>query len=149
MEGTSFFNMTVQNGKRNSVATSYLLPAMSRPNLTVITNAETHRLILEGNKCGGGEYQFAGEIETARADSEVILSSGVIGSPRALILSGIGPEEDVRSLAIDVVLNSPGVGRNLQDHPLCAGINYECKIPLPVPRNNGAESTMWWKSKPD
>lgn len=148
MEGTSLFNMTVKNGKRNSVATAYLRPAMSRPNLTVITNAETHRLILDGNKCVGVEYELDGKMEKARADREVILSSGVIGSPRALILSGIGREEDLKALGIDVVLNLPGVGQNLQDHPLCAGINYECKVPLPAPQNNGAESTMWWKSKP-
>jgi choline dehydrogenase len=148
MEGTSFFNMTVKNGKRNSVATAYLRPAMPRPNLTVLTNAETHRLILEGNTCVGVEYEIDGKLVTARADREVILCTGVIGSPRALILSGIGPEEDLKTLNIDVVLNLPGVGRNLQDHPLCAGINYECRIPLPAPRNNGAESTMWWKSRP-
>lgn len=147
MEGTSFFNMTVKDGKRFSVATGYLRPAMERPNLTVITNAETHRLILEGTKCVGVEYEKDGRVETARAESEVILSAGVFGSPKTLMLSGIGPEDHLRELGIDVVHSLPGVGQNLQDHPLCAGVNYECKVPMPAPRNNGAESTMWWKSR--
>jgi len=149
MEGTSFFNMTVKDGKRNSVANAYLRPAMSRSNLTVLTNAETNRLVLEGSKCVGVEYQKDGKTEVARANSEVILSGGVFGSPRALIMSGIGREEDLKALGIDVVLNSRGVGQNLQDHVLSAGINYECKIPLPPLSNNGAESTMWWKSRPE
>jgi choline dehydrogenase len=148
MEGTSFFNMTIKGGKRFSVASAYLRPAMDRPNLTVLTHAETHRLILEGHRCVGVEFERAGTIVQARADCEVILCSGVIGSPKVLLLSGIGPEQELKSLGIEVKVNLPGVGRNLQDHPLCAGINYECKVPLPPPRNNGAESTMWWKSQP-
>ena len=146
MEGTSFFNMAVKDGKRNSVADAYLRPAMQLDNLTVLTHAETHRLILDGNRCVGVEYFHDGQRKTMHADKEVILCAGVIGSPRALILSGIGIAEDLRALGISVVQDLPGVGKNLQDHPLCAGINYECKGPLPDPRNNGAESTMWWKS---
>ena len=148
LEGTSFFNLTIKNGKRNSVASAYLRPAMQRPNLTVVTHAETDRLVLEGTRCKGVEYRHDGQVKTARADREVILCAGVIGSPRVLMLSGIGSEEDLKSLGIDVVVSLRGVGQNLQDHPLVGGINYECKGSLPEPHNNAAESTMWWKSKP-
>ena len=87
-------------------------------------------------------------LKTVRADHEVILSAGVIGSPRALMLSGIGPAEDLQELGIGVHVDLCGVGQNLQDHPLVAGINYQCKTSLPRPRNNGAESTMWWRLAP-
>ncbi len=148
MEGTSFFNMTIKNGKRYSVANAYLYPALDRANLTVLTGAETLRLVLEERRCSGVEFLHQDQKKTVHAEREVILCSGVIGSPRILLLSGIGPAEDLEALGIPVAVNLPGVGRNLQDHPLLGGINYECNGPLPELRNNGAESTMWWKSDP-
>ena len=146
VEGTSFFNLTIKNGTRNSVKRAYLEPAMQRENLTVVTHAEADGLILEGNRCVGVAFRHHGQLTNVRADREVILSCGVIGSPRLLLLSGIGPEEDLKPLGIPVAVNLPGVGRNLQDHPLLGGICYGCKGTLPEPRNNGAEGTLWWKS---
>jgi len=119
---------------------------MERPNLTVITDAETRRLILDGTRCRGVEYAHDGRLETAVADREVILCAGAIGSPRLLMLSGIGPSEDLVPLGIPTVTNLPGVGRNLQDHVLVAGLVYEVKGAPPPPRNNGGESTLWWRS---
>ena len=146
MEGTSFFNMTIKNGKRFSVVNAYLQPAMSNSNLTTLTNAETFQLIIENNCCTGIKYHHDGELKIAHAAQEIILSAGVIGSPRLLLLSGIGPEQDLQQLNIPLIIDLPGVGKNLQDHPLLGGIVYECKGHLPEARNNGAESTMWWKS---
>jgi choline dehydrogenase-like flavoprotein len=148
MEGVSFFNLTIKDGKRFSVATAYLRPAMSRENLTVLTGAETLRLRIDGGRCTGVEYHHQGQRRTAHASREVILSAGAIGSPRTLLLSGIGPEAELTRLGIPVVVDLPGVGRNLQDHILLAGINYETRGEPPPLRNNGAESTMWWKSDP-
>jgi choline dehydrogenase len=147
-EGTSFFNFTIKNGERFSVARSYLAPAMSRPNLTVLTFAETHRLVLEGKRCTGVEFVRDGSRQVARAEREVIVSAGAYGSPRLLLLSGIGPADELAALSIAPQVDLPGVGRNLQDHPLLAGLIYEAKVPLPAPRNNGAESTLWWRSDP-
>lgn len=146
MLGVGYFNFTVQDGRRFSVADGYLRPAMSRPNLTVMTHAETDRVILDGTRCTGVEFRHDGQTQRATATGEVILCAGVIGSPRILLLSGIGPEQDLTPLGIPVVENLKGVGRNLQDHPLLAGLVYECRDTLPPPRNNGAESTLWWKS---
>ena len=146
MEGTSFFDLTVKEGRRFSVADAYLRPAMTRANLTVTTRADARRLIMQGTRCVGVEYLRDGELHVVRATTEVVISSGVVGSPRLLLSSGIGAADELRALGIAVVHDLPGVGRNLQDHVLVGGINYECKIPLPPPRNNGAESTMWWKS---
>jgi choline dehydrogenase len=145
-EGTSFFNMTIKDGRRFTVVDAYLAPAMRRKNLSVVTNAVAHRLLMEGTRCAGVRYQHEGNMRTARAAAEVILSAGVIGSPAVLLRSGIGPAADLKPLGIPVVVDLRGVGSNLQDHVLFAGINYECRIDLPAPRNNGAESTMWWKS---
>ncbi len=144
--GAGYFNMTIKDGRRFSVADAYLKPALSRPNLTVVTHAETDRVILNGSRCVGVEYRHEGQLKQATAAREVILSAGVIGSPRILLLSGIGPEEELRSLGIPVRLPLEGVGRNLQDHALLGGLVYECQGRLPPLRNNGAESTLWWKS---
>ena len=146
MLGAGYFNFTVKDGRRFSVADGYLRPAMRRPNLTVVTHAETDRVILNGTQCAGVEFRHQGEVIHAYADREVILSAGVIGSPRILLLSGIGPEKDLRTLGLPVAAVLEGVGHNLQDHPLLAGLVYECRGPLPPLRNNGAESTLWWKS---
>ncbi len=146
MLGVGYFNLTVKDGKRFSVVDGYLRPALQRPNLTVMTHAETDRLLMNGTRCTGVEFRHDGQVQQAHATSEVILSAGVIGSPRILLLSGIGPEKDLRPLGIPVVSDLKGVGRNLQDHALLAGLVYECNGSLPPPRNNGAESTLWWKS---
>jgi choline dehydrogenase len=146
MEGVSFFNLTIKDGKRNSVVQAYLRPAMNRSNLQVVTHAETHRLLFEGTKCTGVAYVSDGARQTARVEREVIVCAGAIGSPRLLLLSGLGPADELHELGIPSIANLPGVGRNLQDHILLAGINYEVKGSLPDPMNNAAESTMWWKS---
>ena len=144
--GVGYFNFTIKDGRRFSVADGYLRPALSRGNLTLVTQAETDRVLVEGTRCTGVEFRRDGELRRARATAEVILSAGVIGSPRILLLSGIGPAAELERLGIPVVADLEGVGRNLQDHVLLAGLVYECKGPLPPLRNNGAESTLWWKS---
>jgi choline dehydrogenase len=148
MLGASFFNFTIKNGKRNSVARAYLRPAMRRPNLTVHTHAEAAYLRFSGTRCIGVEYRREGERASAGAAREVIVCAGAIGSPRLLQLSGVGPADELRELDIPLVAHAPGVGRNLHDHALVGGINYETRGPLPPPKNNGAESTLWWKSDP-
>jgi choline dehydrogenase len=148
MEGVSHFNLTILDGRRFSVARGYLCPASRRRNLTILTQAETHRLLFDGMRCMGVEFVRDGRLERASAVNEVILSAGTIGSPRLLLLSGIGPAEELRPLGIEALVDLPGVGRNLKDHVLLAGLSYEVAGDLPEIRNNGAESTMWWKSDP-
>ncbi|MEX1027815.1 MAG: GMC family oxidoreductase N-terminal domain-containing protein, partial [Candidatus Paceibacterota bacterium] len=148
MEGVGFFNLTIKDGRRHSVVRGYLQPAMKRPNLTVMTHSEMSRLLFEGTRCVGVEFERDGMMRTVRARYEVILSAGAIGSPCILMRSGIGPDAELKRLGIDVVLNLPGVGQNLHDHPMVGGINYECKTPLGVPHNNGVEASMWCKSSP-
>lgn len=147
MEGVGYFDFTIRDGERFSVVSAYLRPAMARPNLTVLTGAEALRLSFEGRRCTGIEYARDGRLAHLRVRREVVVCAGAIGSPRLLLLSGVGPAEELRSLGIDVVADLQGVGRDLQDHPLL-GVCYEVDGDLPPLVNNGAEATLWWKSDP-
>ncbi|WP_119275023.1 GMC family oxidoreductase [Taklimakanibacter deserti] len=120
-EGVGFYQVTQKNGRRSSAATAYLKPALSRPNLAVRRDAEVLRVMVERNRALGIEVAAAGRREFLRAKREVILSCGTIGSPRLLMLSGLGPADHLKSLGITPVLDARSVGANLQDHlDLCA-----------------------------
>jgi len=108
--------MTTWKGRRWSAAKAYLRPAMKRPNLTVETRALTQRVLFEKDRAVGVEYRQGGEVRQARAAREVILCGGAINSPQLLMLSGVGPADELRALSVPVVADLPGVGRNLQDH---------------------------------
>jgi len=116
-EGTSWHDVNIVGGKRQSAADAYLAPAVRRPNLTIVTSAHARRLLLKRGDCHGVEYTAGGQLHTAFADREVILTGGVIGTPQLLLLSGVGPGQHLHGLGIDVVADLPGVGANLQDHP--------------------------------
>jgi choline dehydrogenase-like flavoprotein len=111
-DGVGYYQLTQRHVRRSSTSVAYLRPALRRPNLTVATGAQVRRIVVEGGRAVG--------VETAtgviRADAEVILASGAIGSPRLLQLSGIGPGEHLRAFGVPVVLDQPQVGANLQDH---------------------------------
>lgn len=120
-EGVSLAQVNQHRGARASTAWAYLRPALKRPNLTVETEALATKVVVEGGRAVGVTYVQGGEIRTARAEREVILSGGAVNSPQLLLLSGIGPADELRTLGIDPVVDLPGVGRNLSDH-LAAGI---------------------------
>ncbi len=146
-EGVGPMNLNVRDGMRCSPSRAYLRPVMDHKNLTVLTEAQVVRLTLTGTRCTGLDLLLAGQLHSVRASREVILCAGAIHTPRLLLLSGIGPPEDLEQLGIDTVVDLPGVGRNLQDHPLAAGLCFEAKDPLPPPNNNLAGSTFFWKSR--
>jgi choline dehydrogenase len=120
-EGAGQYQVTCKKGARWSTADAYLRPALARPNLTVRTDAQATRIVLEGTRAVGVAYVKDGVEQTVRAESEVLLSGGAINSPQLLMLSGIGPAEHLREQGIDVAVALPGVGENLHDHP-AAGI---------------------------
>ena len=115
-EGVGYFDLTKRNGLRCSSAKAYLKPAKSRPNLSILTNTLTRKIIFEGKKAVGIEVRMNGEIKTIRARKEIILSAGAIGSPQILQMSGVGPAGLLKEHGIDVVKELKGVGENLQDH---------------------------------
>lgn len=112
-DGVAYYQLTQKNARRSSAAMAYLAPIRRRPNLTRRINAQVSKVIVEGGVAKGVMLTDGTEF---RAEHEVILSSGAIGSPRLLMLSGIGPADHLRGLGIDVVLDQPNVGANLQDH---------------------------------
>lgn len=115
-EGFGRMDMTVHKGRRWSTANAYLKPAMSRPNLTVVTHALASRILIENKRAVGLTYLRGDREMTVRANRELIVASGSINSPKLLKLSGIGPAEELKALGIDPVHHLPGVGENLQDH---------------------------------
>lgn len=115
-EGFGKVDLTIKDGKRASTASMYLHPAMSRPNLHVEMNALTQRIIMEDGRATGVEYVQGGETKTVKANREVILCGGAYNSPQLLLLSGIGPADELAEKGVDVVHNLPGVGKNLQEH---------------------------------
>jgi len=115
-EGVGFYQVTQRHGRRCSAAVAYLRPAQARPNLEIRTQCLTERVILEGRRAVQVEYREHGGLRRARARREVLLAAGAIGSPQLLLLSGIGPASELEHLRIPVRVDSPEVGRNLQDH---------------------------------
>src|SRR5258708_15839558 len=122
---------------------------MGSRNLTLLTEAQAVQLTLSGTRCTGLDFLQDGQRHSVGASREVILCAGAIHTPRLLLLSGIGPQDDLDRLGIDTVVDLPGVGRNLQDHPLAAGLCFEAKVPLPPPNNNLGGSNFFWKSRPE
>ena len=116
-EGCGYYQMTCRERERCSAADGYLTPILGRPNLKVVTHAHATRVLIEDSRAVGVEYLSPTKgLERAHAGGEVLLCAGAINSPQLLMLSGIGPAEELKRLGIDAQLDLPGVGHNLQDH---------------------------------
>jgi choline dehydrogenase len=115
-DGVGMTQATIRNGRRMSTAYCYLDPARDRRNLTIVTDALTEKLILDGDRCVGVRYRVEGRVEEVRASREVIVSAGAINSPQLLELSGIGQADRLADLGIPCLHALPGVGENLRDH---------------------------------
>jgi choline dehydrogenase len=136
-EGVGRFQLTQRDGRRLSTSDAFLHPVRERPNLTVITHAYATRLLFDGRRASGVEYLRLDETVQIAAAREVILSAGAYYSPQLLMLSGIGPAEELAPLGIEVRESLP-VGENLQDHCMC-NLNYTTTGPslfdAPSPEN--------------
>jgi len=115
-DGAFMYQVTHKNGERCSAAKAYLTPNLSRPNLQVLTNAVSAKVIVEGRRACGVSYYQGNQLKEVRARREVIVAGGAFGSPQLLQLSGIGAVTELQALGIPVVHDLPGVGKNLQDH---------------------------------
>jgi choline dehydrogenase len=125
-----YYQKNILDGRRHSVADAFLTPALSRRNLEVRSQCQASKVVFEGTKAVGIEYLRSGRPELARAAREIILAGGVVDSPKLLMLSGVGPADQLRSLGIPVIADVPGVGRNFQDH-LKLSIRWAGKTELP------------------
>ncbi|WP_246671121.1 GMC family oxidoreductase N-terminal domain-containing protein [Mesorhizobium sp. 8] len=170
-QGAGIYQTTIRNNRRCSAAVGYLRPARGRANLTVETGCLVRRIVFEGVRAVGVEYAKNGRAVLARADSEVLVTAGAIGSPKIMMLSGVGPAAHLRQHGIEVMHDLPGVGENLNDHfgvdivaelkgptsldkynklhwMLWAGIQYVLFNSGPV-TSNVVEGGAFWHSRPD
>ncbi len=153
-DGAGFYQFTIRtelrDGKprleRCSLAKAYLHPAMGRTNLTVRHDAPVKRLIVEGGRAVGVEYVLDGRTLQARASREIVLCAGAVTSPAILMRSGIGPADALRALGIPVVLDLPGVGENLQDHPVLP-VAYHALPTLPPLWASGVQAGLFVKTQ--
>ncbi|MCO1660919.1 GMC family oxidoreductase [Pseudonocardia humida] len=118
-DGVGRYQATQRDGRRWSTADAYLRPAINRPNLTVLTGAAATKVLLYRGRATGVRYHHRGAVHDARAGREVLLCGGAVASPHLLLLSGVGPADQLRAHGIPVVVDSPRVGHGLQDHPRC------------------------------
>ncbi len=114
--GVGFYQVTQRNGRRCSAAVAYLRPVSARANLHIRTHCLATRVLFSGSRACAVEFLQDGVLQIARADREVLLAAGAVGSPQLLMLSGIGPADDLRAMNIPVLADLPEVGGNLQDH---------------------------------
>jgi choline dehydrogenase-like flavoprotein len=146
-EGFGWCDLTIADGKRVSASDAYLAPALSRPNLELVADALVHRVLVGGGRCVGVQYSVGGEMFSAGCRGEVVLAAGTVGSPLVLLRSGIGPARHLRELGVEVILDLPGVGQNLQDHP-AATVVYRPAQPIPPAANNHGEVLGLLRSDP-
>lgn len=144
MLGVSAIQHTIKDNKRWSTAQAFLRP--EKTNLTILTESPATRLLFEGTRCVGVEYtDTSGEIKTARAESEVVVSSGAYESPKLLMLSGIGDATELAEMGIQPFHHLPGVGKNLHDHVLC-GLSFEASKPVPPQTTSFMQALLFAKS---
>ena len=169
-EGTGFYQTTTRGGKRCSAAVGYLRPALKRPNLELRTSVFVSRIVIENGKATGVEIIEGGSKKVLTASTEVILTAGAIGSPRLMMLSGIGPYQHLRDIGISVQHDLKGVGQNLHDHfstdvtwvlngphsydkykklhwKIAAGLEYLMFKSGPVASNIVEAGAFWWGNK--
>lgn len=128
-EGVGVYHHNFRDGKRYSAAEAYLKPIRNRPNLQIETFAHVTRIRFEGKRALAVEYVQESQIKEAKVENEIILCGGAINSPQILLCSGIGPAQQLRQFDIPVIVDLPGVGENLQDHPLLR-VGFQATKPI-------------------
>ncbi len=170
--GTGFYQTTTRDGKRCSAAVAYLRPVLKRKNLEVRTDVTVLRIIVTKGRASGVEIVENGETKIIEASSEVILTAGAIGSPKLMMLSGIGPAQHLRDVGVTVQHELPGVGQNFHDHfstdvtwvlngahsydkykkthwMIAAGIQYYLFKSGPAASNIVEGGAFWWGNRQD
>ena len=145
-EGAGLYQVTCKGGRRWSTNEAYLKPARDRPNLTVATGALASRVELEGERATGLIFRQGGAEHTVRATREVLLCGGAINSPQLLMLSGIGPGNHLAEMGVESRVDLPGVGTNLQDHPVIPLLWYTRGI-TDLAQLNNVRNFVRWKAR--
>lgn len=149
-EGAGYTNLSIRpDGSRASASRAYLRPVLDRPNLTLLTGVMATRLLFTGTRCTGVEIEdAAGRRRALTASREMIVTAGGVGSAKLLLLSGIGPSEQLRKLGIPMIEDLAGVGENFQDHPLLEGVimRYRGTMPPRDRHSDAVEATSFVRS---
>jgi choline dehydrogenase len=143
--GFGLMNQIIKDGRRHNMAKAFLYPVLTQENVTLLTGAHVQRIILEGDRAVGVEFLQAGKKVTVRTDQEIILSSGGFNTPQILMLSGIGDDTDLKAAGIKTLVNSPEVGKNVQDHILHGGCLFEAPDAFEY-RNSAANMSGYYKT---
>jgi choline dehydrogenase len=146
-EGAALADFNIAAGSRWSSARGYLWPVLDRANLTVLADSPAIGLSFDGRRCVSVKHLLGTEVVETHAEAEIVLALGAIGTPRLLMLSGIGDPSELQRLGIATRAALPGVGQNLQDHPLVLAVNFRSKKPLGSVRGNGGGSMVNWKTQ--
>jgi|SRR5579862_258464 len=147
--GAGYINMNVgKDGTRVSAARAFLRPALEHSNLTLLLNTDVQKITFRGKRATGVRIVVDGAPKDLTAEREVILAAGGVGSPKLLMLSGVGDAADLRALDIDLVENLPGVGQNFQDQVMVLGVVFKYKGTMPErrPDSNAVEAEVYWSS---
>jgi choline dehydrogenase len=142
--GAAIADLRINHGKRESMYDAYITPRLHHPNLTILTNAVVARLLFVGTSAIGVEVIIESQRHRFYAAGEIILSMGAVNTPKVLMQSGVGPEEELRAHGIEQIHHLPGVGENFQDH-IAFGCTWEYLQPQSV-GGGGCEATLYWKS---
>ena len=142
LRGVSSHDLLIVDGRRQSTATAYLEPVLGRGNLELEQGTLVERLTVDGDRCTGVDVIVNDERRHYAAAAEVVLCAGAIGSPHLLLRSGIAPAAEIEQVDVKLRHDLPGVGRNLQDHIILAGLTVEASGPLPAPTGNLGQVTL-------
>lgn len=142
-EGIGYFQVTQKDGLRHSAAKAFLTPNLHRKNLTVITQTQVEKILIEDNAATGVSYKHKGTLNTVIANNEVILSAGAINSPQILMLSGVGPKSELEKHNIPLIHELEGVGKNLQDHVDILNVAQHQRTEVLAYR----PKALWWGAK--
>ncbi len=144
--GCSIVDNIIHDGRRQSAYRSYVYPRLHQANLTVLTGALVTRILLDGSRATGIEFEYKGQLHQAEAGLEIVLSQGALQTPKLLMQSGIGDEAELGQFGISVKQHLPGVGRNLHDHVALALVWKASDAPLPQTVRSAA--VAFWKTDP-
>jgi choline dehydrogenase len=149
LDGVGYTQLNVRDGVRQTAATAFLGPVADEPRLDLRTGVRARRLLFAGRRCSGVELVADGTLGAVEARVEVVLCAGTIDSARLLLVSGIGPADELRQLGIPVLVDLPGVGRNLHDHLLSPVLIAPAKpVPPRVPGLTQLHAHLFWRSRP-
>jgi choline dehydrogenase-like flavoprotein len=141
LDGSTLIQFTIKNGQRHNTWRAFLAPIADAPNLATVTRCHVQRLLIEDGRCRGVEVLRNGQRHSIEAEHEVVVSAGAFDSPKLLMLSGIGPADELSRLGVEVLVDLPGVGENLQDHVFAPLVHAAARELPPGPGFAGAPRT--------